>query len=122
MPQQGRQRHVHPDQHHPVGERGQIEVGGAGDLHSIDVDELVVEYVAGEQHLAGAALVLAQVQARGAQRDPPGVHLLDGVGGQERVTAADPYDQAGHRRVGLGAVEPGDDIDDPADLLARPGW
>ncbi|MER6419750.1 hypothetical protein [Streptomyces sp. NPDC001137] len=57
--QQGGKADVHADQHDAVGQRGQVQVGGAGDLHSVDVDELVVEHVAGEQHLTRAAPVFA---------------------------------------------------------------
>ena len=31
---------------------GQVEVGGADDLDALDVNELVVEHVLGQQHLA----------------------------------------------------------------------
>ena len=50
-----------------VADRGQVEVGGADDLDPVDVDELVVEHVPGQQHLPGAADVVTQVQPGGAQ-------------------------------------------------------
>jgi hypothetical protein len=53
--QQRGRRHVGTDQPDAAQHLGQVEVGGPDDLHAVDVDQLVVQHVLGQEHLAGAA-------------------------------------------------------------------
>ena len=98
-----------------AGDGGQVEVGGPDDLDAVDVDQLVVEHVAGQEHLALPPAEVA-VEARGAQLDGPGAdgeHIVDR---HERRAPADLDHEAGDRRVGLLAVPAGDDVGEPPDL------
>ena len=52
-PQQGLGRHVHADQAEPAEQRRQVQIGRPDDLHAVDVDQLVVEDLIGQGHLAG---------------------------------------------------------------------
>ena len=97
---------------------GQVEVGGPDDLHALDVDELVVEDVFGQEHLAGAPDDVAQVEP-GRAEDHLGVaDPVDGRGRDEGEPAADPDDQTAHGRVHLAVGPAGHDVVQPADLLA----
>ena len=55
------QRDIYAHQHDAFGQRCEIQIGGAGDLDTVHVHQLVVEHVTGKQHLTGATLVLTQV-------------------------------------------------------------
>ena len=97
---------------------GQVEVGGTDDLDALDVDELVVEHVLGQQHLAGAADDVAQVEPGRAQQHLGVADAVDGRRRHEGQPAPDPDHQTAHRRVGLPVGPAGDDVVQPADLLA----
>ncbi len=97
---------------------GQVEVGGPDDLHAVDVDQLVVEDVLGQQHLAGAADDVAEVEPGRAQQHLGVADPIDGRGRDEGQPAPDPDDQPAHRRVDLAVGPAGDDVVEPADLLA----
>jgi hypothetical protein len=58
---------IDPDHVDLFADRGHVHVGGADHLDPVDVDELVIEQVAGQQHLTGPADVVAQIQPGGAQ-------------------------------------------------------
>ncbi len=109
---------AHVDAHEAPGQAdpGQVEVAGAHHPHAVDVDELAVEDVAAQHHLAGTALEVAQVEARRAQPDLVGLHGGHLGDGQERGAAPDLDHQAGGGRVGA-AVPAGDHVGDAADLV-----
>ena len=54
---------VDADEPHDVTDVRQVEVRGAHDAHAVDVDQLVVDHVPGERHLAVARHEVAQVDA-----------------------------------------------------------
>jgi len=105
--------HVHPDQAEVVGaELDQVQVGGPDHLAAVDVDQLVVEDVARQQHLALAPLEGAQVELGRAQLRPAGVEVGHVVPGHPRALPADAHDHARDRGVGLGPAPLGDEVDD----------
>ena len=109
---------VGTDQPDAADDLGQVEVGGPDDLDALDVDELVVEDVLGQQHLAGAADDVAQVEPGRAQDHLGVADPVDGRGRDEGEPAPDPDDQTAHRRVHLPVGPAGHDVVQPADLLA----
>ena len=116
--QQGGVGHVGPDQPDAAEHLGQVEVGGPDDLDALDVDQLVVEDVLGQQHLAGTADHVAEVEPGRAQEHLGVADPVDGRGGHEGEAAPDPDDQAADGRVRLPVGPAGDDVVQPADLLA----
>ncbi len=66
----------------------------------------------------GAADDVAQVEAGGAQDDLGMADPVDGGRRDEGESAPDPDDKTAHRRVHLPVVPAGDDVVEPADLLA----
>ncbi len=115
--QEGGVGHVGTHQADAPDDLGQVEVGGADDLHALDVDELVVEHVLGQQHLAGAAHDVAQVEARRAQQHLGVPDAVDGGRRHEGQTAPDPDDEPAHRRVDLPVGPARHDVIEAADLL-----
>ena len=116
--QQRGRRHIGTDQPYATQHLGQVEIGRPDDLHAVHVDQLVVQDVLGQEHLAGAADHVLEVEPGRAQqhlgvRDP-----IDGRGGDEGQPAPHPDDQSGHGRVGLPVGPAGHDVVEPADLLA----
>ena len=97
---------------------GQVEVGGPNDLDALDVDELVVEHVLRQQHLAGTTNDVAQVEPGRAQDHLGVVDPVDGGCRYEGKATPDPDHQAGHGRVRLPVGPAGHDVVQAADLLA----
>ena len=62
---------VHPDQPHSLADRGQVQVRGPDHAGAVDVDQLVVEHLAGQGGLALAGREIPQVQPCGGQDDLP---------------------------------------------------
>ena len=92
-PQSAQQRgggHVGAHETNTAEHFGQIEVGRPDDLHAVDVDQLVVEDVLGQQHLARAADDVAQVEPGRAQQHLGVRDAIDGRGGDEGQAAAPP--------------------------------
>ena len=96
---------------------GQVEVGGTNDLDSLDVNQLVVEHVLCQEHLAGAADHITQVESRRAQDHLGMADPVDGGCRHKGETATDSDHQTAHRRVGLPVGPAGDHVVQPADLL-----
>ena len=96
---------------------GQVEVGGPDDLDALDVDQLVVEDVLGQQHLAGAAHDVAQVEPGRAQQHLGVADAIDGRGRDEGQAPPDPDDQPAHGRIDLAVGPAGHDVVEPPDLL-----
>ena len=117
-PQQRGVGDVGPDEPDAADDLGQVEVGGPDDLDALDVDELMVEDVLGQQHLAGAADDVAQVEAGRAQDHLGVADAVDGRRRDEGEPAPDPDDEPAHRRVHLPVGPAGHDVVEPADLLA----
>ena len=115
--QQRLEADVDADQPVLVADAREIEVGGADDPDPVDVDELVVDDVAVEDHLAGPALEVAQVEAGGLQRHPLRADLVHVVDRHERAAAPDPHHEPGDRRVRL-APPAHHDVGQAADLGA----
>ena len=115
-PQQGLGRHVHPDQAVAAEQRGQVQIGGPDDLHTVDVDQLVIEDLIGQGHLAGARHEVGQIQPGRLEADLVMVDGVDGPGGHEGQPTAHPNNQTGNRRVGLVTGPPTDHVDQPADF------
>ena len=97
---------------------GQIEVGGADDLDALDVDQLVVEHVLGQQDLAGATDDVAQVEPGRAQDHLGVADPVDGGRRDEGESAPDPDHETAHRRIHLPVGPASHDVVQPADLLA----
>ena len=116
--EQALQADVHPDE--PPGEAHprQVEVAGAHHPHAVHVDELPVEDVTAEHHLAAAPLEVAQVQPGGAQQHPVGLDRLHLRDRQVGRPTPDVDDEARGGRVGA-AVPAGHDVGHLADLGAR---
>ena len=109
---------VDADQPDPAVDGGEVEVGGPDHLDTVDVDHLVVEDVPGEHHLAGPPDEVAQVDPRAAQDHPGVVELGDEAGVEVDDPAAHPDHEPVDRRVVLVPRDPGDEVDQLADLLA----
>ncbi len=77
----------------------------------------MVEHVLLEQHLAGPALEVAQVELGLAQHDAAGADVLDQLGRQERAPPRNRHQEPGDRRVAL-LVEEHDQIVDAPEPLA----
>ncbi len=119
-PQSPEQRgggHVGPHEANTTEHFGQIEVGGPDDLHAVDVDQLVVEDVLGQEHLTRTPDDVTQVEPGRAQQDLGVRDAIDGRGRDEGQPPAHLDDQARHRRVGLPVGPAGHDVLEPADLL-----
>ena len=96
---------------------GQVEVGGTNDLDPLDVNQLVVEHVLCQQHLARAANDVTQVEP-GRTQDHLGLaDPVDGGCRDEGEAATHPDHQAADRRVGLPVGPAGDNVVQTADLL-----
>ena len=115
--QQRGRRHVGTDQPYAAQHLGQVEIGGPDDLHAVDVDQLVVQDVLGQQHLAGPADHVLQVEPGRAQQHLGVGDPIDGRGGDEGQPAPHPDDQPADGRIGLPVGPSGDDVVEPADLL-----
>jgi hypothetical protein len=116
--QQGGGRDVRAHQADATEDFGQVEVGGADHLDALDVHELVVEHVASEVNLAGAAHDVAQVEAGRPQRHLGVADPVDGRRGHEREAAADTYHEPADRRVHLSVRPARHDVFEAADVLA----
>jgi hypothetical protein len=114
---QAREAHVHP--HEPPGQSdaGEVEVGGAHHAYAVDVDELAVEDVTSEHHLAGSTLVVAQVQAGGSEPDVVGVDLIDLCHRDVCGSPTDLGDEPGDGRV-RATVPARHEVHDASDLVA----
>ncbi len=78
----------------------------------------MVEDVLGQQHLAGTADDVAQVETGRAEDHLGMADPVDGGGRDEGETSTDPDDQTADRRVHLPIGPAGHDVVEPADLLA----
>ena len=88
--EQGGRRHVCPDEADATEHFGQIEVGGPNDLHAVDVDQLVVEDVLGQEHLTRPPHDVTQVEPGRAQQHLGVGDAIDGRGGDEGQPAPHP--------------------------------
>ena len=97
----------------------QFDLARPDQVRGADIDHAVIEDVRTKQHLTGTPLELRKVELgrRGLHRGRP--QLLDPVGRQEQLAAADPCRQTDHRRGALGGVEPGNDVLDLSEPLTR---
>ncbi len=59
--------HVDAYQSGPASDRGQKQVSGSDDLDAVDIDELVVQDIRSEAHLATASFEIGHVEAGRAQ-------------------------------------------------------
>ena len=75
----------------------QLDVARGDQAGGVDVDHAAIEHVGAEQHLAGAALELRQVQLGGRRLDRVGPELLDPVDRDEHLPPADPGGEADDR-------------------------
>ena len=88
--QQGGGGHVGPHETNAPEHLGQVEICGPDDLDTVDVDQLVVEDVLGQEHLARSPDDVTQVEPGRAQQDLGMGDAIDGRGGDEGQTAPHP--------------------------------
>ena len=111
-------RHVRTHQADATDDLGQVQIGGPDDLDALHVDELVVQHVLGQEHLARATHHVAQVEPARAQQHLGVVDPVDRRGGNEGVTAPHLDDESTDGRVDLPVRPAGHDVFESADLLA----
>ena len=114
--QEGLRADIDANEAKRVVNRGEVEVGRAHDLDTVNIDELVVEHVTDQGHLALAAVEVPKVDAGGLEHDLVGVEFVHLVEGHIRIAPPDAHDQPAHGRVVVLAAPLGDDVGDGADL------
>ena len=97
----------------------QLDLARGDQSRGADVDQAVTQDIASQQHLSRATLKLRQVQLRGRRPRRAMLEAGDPVRGHEQLPSPDPRLDAGDRRQLIADVEPGDQILDAAQPLAR---
>ncbi len=89
------------DQADACADLGEVEVGGAHDLHAVDVDELMVDDVGHQQRLAVALFERTEIEHRGRQDDGVRSELGDPSEGHERAMTGHAGDEASEGGIGV---------------------
>lgn len=110
-PQSPAAARVHANNPPPALDSRQLDLIGADEAGSIDVDELVVEDVVFEQHLLGPPLESAQVELCLDEPDLSRRDLGDRLGGEVRLPPGDSDEEARDRRI-AGSAQANDEIVD----------
>ena len=95
----------------------QLDLARAHEPRGVDVDQAATEHVRAEQHLAGPALELREVELRRGDVRGARLEARDAAGGDEQQAPADRRPQADHRRQRVRQIEPGDEVVDPPESL-----
>ena len=84
------------DAHHapPALEPRELDVVGPDQPRSLDVDQLAVEHVLTQEHLARATLEMTQIEPRCLHRHDPRRELLHLLGGDERLATGHRHEKS----------------------------
>ncbi len=115
--QQRLDTHVHADEADLIADLGQVQVGRPDHLDLVGIDELMVEDVPGQQHLALAAMELTQVHPGGPQRDRTPVNVADRGGVQVCAPASHPDHDPGDCRIVVAATNAGNHVGEVPHLV-----
>ena len=108
---------VDADHPPPAFDPGDLDLVGANEPCTVDVDQLAVEQVLSQQQLALSAFERLQVEPCLRERDPAVLDLADSLGGDVHVAAGDLCDGSADRRV-LVLAEVDEQVVDLAELAA----